>query len=177
MQGLSERNREALARTLAAVVAGLVGEAVAGALASPASPIRRPARDPWPRREPRPGAPLLDTLDDRGLDEPDYLAEDWDEPPRPRPAGRRPLGSLPPPGWPAALAVGLRAGAWWLARRKGRGTLLTALGLGAAATAGAALGGPVALAGLGLVESVLGLANLNTAARSAGALAGPDDRW
>src|SRR5262249_13595391 len=38
LQGLGERNRDALARTLAAVVAGLVCEAVAGALASPGPP-------------------------------------------------------------------------------------------------------------------------------------------
>ena len=73
--------------------------------------------------------------------------------------------------------MGLRVGAWWLGRRQGRCTLLTALGLGAAATAGAALGGPLALAGLGLVESLLGLASLDTAARSAGALASPADLW
>src|SRR5262249_15482275 len=67
MQGLSERTRQALAPTLAAVVAGLVCEAAPGAAASSAS---RPARDPWPRREHRPGAPLMDVFDERGLEAP-----------------------------------------------------------------------------------------------------------
>jgi hypothetical protein len=174
MQGLSERTREALARTLAAVVAGLVCEAVAGALASSTS---RPARDLWPRRERRPGAPLMDVFDERGPEAPDYLSEDWNELPRPRPATRRDLDSLPPAGWPAALAVGLRTSAWWLGRRKGRGSLGAALGLGTLTAAGAAIGGPLVLAGLGLVESLLGLASLDNAAGFAGTLAGPSDPW
>ncbi len=174
MQGLSERTREALARTLAAVVAGLVCEAVAGMLASSPS---RPVREPWPRRERRPGAPLMDVFDERSLDEPEYLSDDWEEPLRPRSASRRDLDSLPPASWPAAVAVGLRTSAWWLGRRKGRSSLAAALGIGTVTAAGVVLGGPLALAGLGLIESLLGLASLDTAARSAGTLAGRDDTW
>jgi hypothetical protein len=172
MQGLSERSREALARALAAVVAGLVCEAVAGALAGP---VRRPAPEPWPRRERRPGAPLMDVFDERVLEEPDYLPEDWDESLLTRPAARRGLDRLPPAAWPAALAVGLRTTAWWLGRRQGRGSLAAALGVGSATVVGAVLGGPLALAGLALVESLLGLASLDTAACSAATLAGRDD--
>jgi hypothetical protein len=172
MQGLSERSREALARALAAVVAGLVCEAVAGALAGPA---RRSTHDAWPRRERRPGAPLMDVFDERVLEEPDYPPEDWDESLLTRPAARRGLDRLPPAAWPTALAVGLRTTAWWLGRSQGRGSLAAALGVGTATVVGAVLGGPLALAGLSLVESLLGLASLDTAACAAAALAGRDD--
>ena len=78
--------------------------------------------------------------------------------------------------WREAVAVGLRAAAWWLQRRAGSRALLAAFGVAGAAALAALAGGPIAVAGTGLVSSVLAVTGLGDVLRSArAALGDPDD--
>jgi hypothetical protein len=163
--GLAEQTRDALARTLADAAADLVDQAVRAALGNPGD---GPDVDPWrgPRRAPP--SPVTDPFEELyGYDPDDHEdPEDrWYRDLSPPPKTSRPPGGDAAGVWPAAVALGLRAAAWWLGRRAGRPPLLVALALGTAAAALAAAGGPAALAGLGVTESLLGLASLPTARR------------
>jgi hypothetical protein len=158
--GLTEQTRDALARTLADAAADLVGQAVRAALGAPGD---GPAFDPWRDRRRATSSPVTDPYEELY----GFGPEDrWYRDQSPSPAAPRPPEGDAVEVWPAALALGLRAAAWWLRRRTGRSPLLAALALGTMAAALAAAGGPAALAGLGVAESLLALASLPTAPRS-----------
>jgi hypothetical protein len=112
-------------------------------------------------------------------DEPeDAPWDDREEGPWPGSPGDRHIPATPTPApaaqprvrrWASALAAGWRAGLWWLRRRPGRSTLLTALGVGLAAGLGAFLVASLVPAGVGLLGSALDLAALADVARSGAA--------
>jgi hypothetical protein len=161
--GLTEQTRDALARTLAGAAADLVGQAVRAALGAPGDGL---AFNPWhDRRRARP-TPVTDPFEELYEYDPEDSEDRWYRDMPPPPEGPRPSEGDATQVWPAALALGLRAAAWWLRRRTGRPPLLAALALGIVAAACATAGGPAALAGLGVAESLLGLASLPTAPRS-----------
>jgi hypothetical protein len=169
--GLAEQTRDALARTLADAAADLVGQAVRAALGAPGD---APAFDPWRDRRRAAPSPVTDPFEELyGFDpeDPEDPEDRWYRDLSPPPEVPHPPEGDAPEVWPAAVALGLRAAAWWLGRRTGRPPLLAALALGTVAAAVAAAGGPAALAGLGMAESLLGLASLPTAPRL-----GPDYR-
>jgi hypothetical protein len=166
--GLTEQARDALARTLADAAADLVGQAVRAALGTPGD---HPDLDPWRNNRRAAPSPETDPFDDLYAYDPDDREDRWYQDLSPSPSASRPPEGEVAEVWPAAVALGLRAAAWWLRRRTGRPPLLAALALGTLAAALAAAGGPAALAGLGVAESLLGLASLPTAPRS-----GPGDR-
>jgi hypothetical protein len=161
LSSLGDRVREAVSEAVGASVDGAVREAVRGMLDGPASPppLRPPRRGP-----PSAQAPLWDRPDEySGPPERDY-GEPWqDNPYEPShhdweesDSGEAPQPPRPS-RWPAALAAGLQAAAWWL-RRAGRPTLLAAAGAGLLAALTAWAWGPLALAGL--AGSALALAAL-----------------
>jgi hypothetical protein len=181
LQRLCGRTRSDLARTLAEAAAALVCEAVLAALSGPVLP---PAAEPWERRERR--RPVLNPFGDPSPED-DGLSRDWEEDrweddrwrddevaPRHRHPDRPIVTSAA--DWSAGLALGLRLAAWWLGRRPGRPALLPALALGAGTTAVAVCGGPLTLAGLRLVEAVLGVAAAQGATSLAARLLSPSDR-
>src|SRR5262245_47524380 len=109
--GLTGQARAALARTLADAAADLVAQAVRAALDAPDG---GPAFDSW-RHDPhvppvRPTDPF-DALYGYGPDEPE---DRWYADQTPPPAAPRRAGGEAAEAWPAALALGLRAAAWWL---------------------------------------------------------------
>jgi hypothetical protein len=171
LSSLGDRLREAVSEAVGASVDGAVREAVHGLLDGPASPppLRPPRRGP-----PSAQAPLWDRpVEYRGPPERPYgepwqdhpsegSYRDWEE----GDAGDEPEPEPPRPSrWPAALAAGLQAAAWWL-RRAARPTLLAAAGAGLLAALTAWAWGPLALAGL--AGSALALAALPH---------DPDDAW
>jgi hypothetical protein len=164
MEGLSEQTRDALARILAGVVAGLVCEAIRCALSAPDA---RPLSDPWPQRQPGSPRTLLDTLDDLDLEYVEGPPELRDDTFPGRTTPDQPLHASTPSDGSMKLALGLRVAAWWLARGKGPKPLLAALALGTAATTAAVLGGPPVLAGLGLAVALLDVVRLGTTVYSA----------
>jgi hypothetical protein len=168
---LRGQTRDAFARTLATVIAGLVCEAVRGALSTT---NQRSVLDSWPRPQRPVGRSLLDVFGERPPEESDDAPNPWDDP-LPEVVTERECKQLALPGRAAELALGLRVAAWWLSRPSRRTSLWTALGFGALAGTSALLAGPVVRAGLSLAESLLSLATLDTAAHSARTLAGPAD--
>lgn len=153
---LAGETRLTLARTVASVAANLIGEAVSNALAVP---VLRQRHEPWGHREwPRSAAGKYDDLDEAYDDHPDDYWEDDDYVPEPHPRSTpaRPVSI----SGPAALALGLRVSAWWLHRHTDKAPVLSTLALGAVTATVAVAGGPMALAGLGVVEAVLGLHEL-----------------
>ena len=168
LSSLGDRIREAVSAAVGSSVDGAVREAVRGLLDGPASPPLRPPR----RGPPSAQTPLWDRSDEYGGPPERPYGEPWQDDPyegsyRGWEAGDS--GEEPEPPrpsrWPAALAAGLQAAAWWL-RRAARPTLLTAAGAGLLAALTAWAWGPLALAGL--AGSALALAALPHA---------PDDAW
>ena len=157
LEGLVQRLRESIART--------VGEAVANAVheitrrLSPASLDPR-ERSGWHRRE---------SWDDQNEPE-------WDD--RPAHATDRyrnndeSLPETPAARWRHALAVGCQTAAWWLARQVGRNPILVSTGLGLSAALVSYAAGPVVGIGLtGIAGALLHLLGLTEAvASSANAL-------
>jgi hypothetical protein len=160
LDDLRQRLRETAARLLGETVADVVEQVVRGLLAAPVpnSPLPYRSRDYRPDR-PRWADP--DSPDHLYDPHAEYRRDDLDEDmperePEPEPEPETPRVSR----WRQALAIGLRAAAWWLQRWTGRSSLGVALGLGATVTAVVLAGGPLTLAGAGLVASALGLAGL-----------------
>ena len=167
LDGLSERLREGVALAIGQTVAAAVHEAVQTVLDEPpdhtTAPYYRtaspPARSLWGTRE-RPSW-------DDDLDEP--LPEDDDDY---APAGQADREASPSVRWPAAVAAGLQAAAWWLRRQAGRCSLVMASGIGLLTALGAYAGGSVAVAGMGLAGAALSLLSLaQTVQASVGLLA------
>jgi hypothetical protein len=166
LDDLRERLREATARLLGETVADVVEQAVRGLLASP-YPDLPPTLPPhsYPHDAPLWGHPEApeDPYDPESL----YRHDDPGEPEGvPTPAPETPRLSR----WRQALAVGLRAAAWWLQRWTGRSSLGVALGVGVTATAVVLAGGPLTVAGAGLVASAIGLACLVVIVQSGAAM-------
>jgi hypothetical protein len=151
--GFRERLREAVADAVARAVGGVVRDVIAGLLdeaGSSSSPQQYP-----PRRQPH--AALWDRpelKDEAGRDDAPYDDEDDFRPPPPAtPPRRLPLCT--------ALVAGLRMAAWSLRRRVARRPLLVAAGIGVVTFAAVLAGSSWAVAGVGLIGSVLSLANLD----------------
>ena len=166
--GLGQRLRAGVALALGQSVAAAVHEAVQTVLDDAPEyptapyPLRAapPARSLWSDRE-RPSW-------DDDLEEP--LPEDDDE--AYAPGGQADRETPPPVRWPAAVAAGLQAAAWWLRRQAGRCSLVVASGIGLLTALGAYAGGSVAVAGMGLAGAALSLLSLaQTVQASAGLLA------
>lgn len=155
---LKVRVRTALATELAGAVGTAVRDVLVGAMVDRiiAMPSRTPARpqlshpggsraEEYERRDGRDTAhdPWSDDDDDRGERAPSRYDSDRDE-------------VVPVPAIPAAaaVAVGIRAGRWWLARH---GTVSAAVGVGALATALGFAGGPLARAALAIVAAATDL--------------------
>ena len=150
---LQGRVRQAVAGEVGRAVAEAVDEVVVAALAGQLA-----ARPAWAGATARydPYGPGRSS---------GYAADDWDDPdargrdpararPRRTPAaptadGRGPAAA--DPVGPAALAVGVAAGRWWLARR---GSPWGAAGAGLAAGAALVAGGPAARAALAVLLAV-----------------------
>jgi hypothetical protein len=173
MYGLSEQTRAALARLLAGVAAGLVGEAARCALAAPDRPAPLQQRL-WQDASVPPLIDPLDDLEQEISEDRAKLEEDWCVH---RPAPERERADAVPPCGSAQLALGLRVAAWWLSRSQGSTPLLAALALGTAAALSCAVGGPLVLAGFSLVEALLGVIRLGGSLGSAPLGAGLADGW
>jgi hypothetical protein len=158
---LKVRVRAALATELAqavgtavrdVLVVALVDRLIAPALSAPTRPTA-----------PRPAGWRDDEFDrQRERDEWGDPKNPWDEPDegRPRAATRYSLDELeeaepmPPVPVAAAVAVGVQAGRWWLAKK---GTVAAAVGLGVLATGLGLAGGPVARAALAVLAAATDL--------------------
>jgi hypothetical protein len=111
--------------------------------------------------------PAEDLYDPQARYERDYIDEPEPEPgPEPEPEPETPRVSR----WRQALAVGLRAAAWWLQRWTGGSAISVAVGIGATATVVVLAGGPLTVAGAGLLASALGLSSLVALIHSGAAL-------
>ena len=162
LSSLGDRIREAVSAAVGSSVDGAVREAVRGLLDGPASPPLRPPR----RGPPSAQTPLWDRPDEYGGPPERPYGEPWQDDPY-EPSHREweegdssdePEPEIPRPSrWPAALAAGLQAAAWWL-RRAARPTLLATAGAGLLAVLTVLAWGPLALAGL--AGSALALAAL-----------------
>ena len=158
---LGGRLREGLARVVGEAVAGATRDAVrlcsAAMILSPRSTLpsighpRGAAPEAWPTRHGlMTGSTTrrrirLTRVEAKRTSTPSLLA-----PPSECEGPRQVL-------WRQALATGLQAAAWCLRRRTGCFALLLALGAGLASTLAVYLGGTFALAGAGLVGSVITL--------------------
>jgi hypothetical protein len=170
LEELRERLREATARLLSETVADVVQQVVRRLLATPLPalpPAYRPAMydpdtPPWARPDPDD-----DLYDPQARYERNYLDETEPEP-DPEPASEPETAQVS--RWRQALAVGLRAAAWWLQRWTGRSAIGTAVGVGVTATAVVLAGGPWTMAGAGLLASALGLSGLVALIHSGAAL-------
>ncbi len=165
---LRERLRETAARLLGETVAGVVEQTVRNLLTMPVTtappPVYRPRdyRAPPGWADPDSADYLYDPHDPHGI----YRREEFEErEPEPEPAAE-PAESPRVSRWRQALAIGLRAAAWWLQRWTGGSSLGVALGLGITATAVVLAGGPATVAGAGLLASALGLTGLVTVIHS-----------
>jgi hypothetical protein len=158
---LKVRVRAALATELARAVGAAVRDVLVVALVDRmiAPPRSAPARPPAPR----PAGWRDDEFDrQREREEWGDPKDPWDDPDedRPRPPGRYSLDELeeaehmPPVPVAAAVAVGVQAGRWWLARQ---GTVGAAVGLGVLATGLGLAGGPVARAALAVLAAATDL--------------------
>ncbi len=164
LDDLRERLREAAARMLGETVANVVEQVVRELLAPgpDLAPVNRPRDYRDYRRSDLPSWADPDSPESMydphnphaayRRDDPD----DDDDVPEPESEPETPRLSR----WRQALAIGLRTAAWWLQRWTGRSSLGMALGLGATATAVVLVGGPLTIAGAGLIASTLGLAGL-----------------
>jgi hypothetical protein len=152
-------------------------DTVQGLLADPGLPARpRYQGDYGPRRsawddlderfgdhaDDRYGAARYDADDRYGQSRYDADADVYD-----RPTSRRcPTAPASRPArWPGALAAGLRAAAWWLQGRAGKGSCLVALGIGTGAAAAFLAGGRLPATGIRLALAVLGLTGLQALLR------------
>ena len=170
---LTDETRQAVARTIARVAAGLVCEAVSAALAAPDPHPQheswgrqergRPFRGPCDRPQSRYSPSLLDDPAD-GWEDEDLLFE----PHYPQPPERPPEVS-----WSVAAALGLRLSAWWLCRHPGPPPVASTLALGVGTAMAALAGGPLAVAGLEVVGALLGLQDLTHASDASACLTGP----
>jgi hypothetical protein len=159
---MRERIRETAARLLGETVANVVEQTVRNLLTMPVTTERPPVYRSRDYRAPPswadPDSPdyLYDPHDPHGI----YRRDELDEPePEPEPE-TEPEESPRVSRWRQALAIGLRAAAWWLQRWTGGSSLGVALGLGITATAVVLAGGPATMAGAGLLASALGLTGL-----------------
>jgi hypothetical protein len=141
---LGRRLRATLASRIADYVTGVVRDVVEAALAEPAHEPRPP------RLRYRYLSPSWSDSDDEASPYQPRAQEnlfggyprdpDEDEADEPEPMPAVPQDSRTPPCLPAALAVGLQAGAFCL-RRRGAGSVWTALGVGLSASLVAFFGG------------------------------------
>jgi hypothetical protein len=166
LDALTARLRAALAEAVSQSAAGVARDTVQGLLADPGGPDRpRYHDDHGPRRR------AWDDYDDRYGDDADNRygesRYDTDADVYDRPAPRRSptAPELRRARWPAALSAGLRAAAWWLQGRTGKGSCLVALGIGTGAAAAFLAGGRLPAAGLRLALAVLGLTGLQALLR------------
>ena len=149
---LQGRVRRAVAGEVGRAVAEAVGEVLVAALGGPLPAVptwaRAEATDPYGRRPGGYGPDEWDDPDDPGWD-PEYarLRRRVVEPagPADTPAGD------PDPVGPAALAVAVAAGRWWLARRH---SPWQAAGAGLAAGAAVWAGGPLAKTAVAVLLAV-----------------------
>ena len=178
LESLAGQVRAAIAR----IVGQATGEAMRDAVAAildgpPVQPTRdefreereRPwssqRRPSWPNSTYDPYAPDPYTRDpDEEYPDPErrYVPPDDDESHQ-----RRSSGPEPPGRWSQAVATGCQAAGWWLKRRPGRWSVITAVGVGVAAGIAALFGGPLVAGGSALAASALGILALTNAARSA----------
>jgi hypothetical protein len=172
LEDLAHRLREGVSRVVSQAVADAVQDTVRelwGRLVTTPAPAPAPQPSRWDRPswndahdEPegwhrfgqdqeeenlfRPGSRgssrLVEELDDDPDDDPDEVPD----------TTRKPNSSR----WPEALAAGLQATAWWL-RRRGRLSMLTAIGVGVTSALTTFVLGPVAVAGVALAGSALAL--------------------
>ncbi len=177
LERLAAQVREAVARTVSQAVAEAAHEALQIVLEGPPA-----ASGPWQPTPEEFGRPWDTEADDRRSKPSrkprtlyESLTED-DEPEHRRETEDREVSEdaperTRPRRWSRALTVGCQAAAWWLRRRPGRLSGLTAAGIGVAAGLVALLASPL-LANAGTVAatalSVLALAD---AARSAASVA------
>jgi hypothetical protein len=155
---------DAIGRITGEVVADAVQEGVRAFLGSmhrappERSPFDRRFADPL-RDEPHwhdtPG--YADTLDDP------FWLDDEPEPPR---REERPKQTARESPWVRATAAGCAAMAWWLRRRSGRCSFLTALGVGLVTSVAAFACGPRLTDGATAVASAFDLLSLTSTARS-----------
>lgn len=167
LDGLRQRLREAVVRSVGETVGAAVREALGAVLVHGAPDEEKYVYDSPPhyhdpplwhdQREPhwQDGWEWIDTADDsnqsRSMD-----------PSAPEPEGRRTAAT-------SLLLLGCQAVAWWLRRHQTHFPALAALGVGTACGVAAYLGAPVVIAGVGLAGSALGLAALASATRSGAA--------
>jgi hypothetical protein len=163
MADLRERVRLALAGEVARVVADAVREVVAAALKGdppPAgdTPARRPHHpDPWREDD-------VDPWDDR----PDWRDGEYDRDAAVEEEDVQPVAAPinPTPAAPAAVAVGVAAGRWWLRRR---GSVLEAVGIGPVVAVAVLAGGPLVRTSAAVVSAAADLSAATDAlGRSAG---------
>ena len=155
---LKVRVRAALATELARAVGAAVRDVLVVALVDR---MIAPTRSS-PSRPPAPRATGWRDENERERDEWGYVKDPWEDPDedRPRLPGRYTLDDveeaepMPPLPVAAAVAVGVQAGRWWLARQ---GTVGAAVGLGVLATGLGLAGGPVARAALAVLAAATDL--------------------
>ena len=177
LERLAAQVREAVARTVSQAVAEAAHEALQIVLEGPPA-----VSAPWQSTPEEFGRPWDTEADDRRGKPPrkprtlyesltDDIEPDSGIDPEEREVSEDAPASAPPRRWSRALTVGCQAAAWWLRRRPGRSSGLTAAGIGVAAGLVALLASPL-LANAGTVAatalSVLALAD---AARSAATVA------
>jgi hypothetical protein len=159
LDGLGERLHEAVADAIGQAAAGLVADAVHGALSDKPANSPVPGRRSWSRDPP----PLWreddhQSREGHGFDRcPDADSEEYDE--LLEPTDDLEPGATPS-RWCLAVAVGCQAAAWWLRRQKGRHPVLIALGVGPLCGLAAYSGGPLAAAAAALAGSALRLTGL-----------------
>jgi hypothetical protein len=169
LDSVSQRVRETVASIFGQSAAEIVRDAVHAVLAESAGRCTTHAHSRPYESSPTPfGSSLVrpnsiwdrpeDPYDHRysELDDPlhedDYSSHDYGND-----TSERPVASS---RWPQALLAGLQAVVWWLRRRTGGQAVLTALAIGLAASLVTFLGGPLAIAAMGLAGAVLSLAGL-----------------
>ncbi len=157
---LKVKVRAALATELSAAVGTAVRDVLVVALIDRLVAPNRPA----PTRTPPPRSASWRDVDDRERDRWGDPRDPWDETDGDRERDRTPARyareepeedeAVPAVPAAAAVAVGVQAGRWWLARK---GTVAAAVGIGVLATGLGLAGGPVARAALAVLAAATDL--------------------
>lgn len=165
LDALRERLREAVAQSIGQAVAGAVHDAVQAALGQPDSGSHRPYTQRWDHADPqhwnrseRPDY-WQEPQNAMWQEEPDDSWQEGSEDetfpattPSPEPQSKK---------LTQAVALGCETAAWWLRRWPDRLAILTAAGLGLAASMMAWSNGSLTIAGLSLAQSLASLVSLS----------------